>query len=96
MTEQEILNILREEKPYLRKKFGLLSIGIFGSYVKGTQGPDSDVDLLVELTEPRFDFLAGLQLHLENKIGKPIELIRKRQGLSEKFLKRLEMHIHYA
>jgi len=96
MTEQEILNILREEKPYLRKKFGLLSIGIFGSYVKGTQGPDSDVDLLVELTEPRFDFLAGLQLHLENKIGKPIELIRKRQGLSENFLKRLEMHIHYA
>jgi len=96
MTEQEILNILREEKPYLRKEFGLLSIGIFGSYVKGTQGPDSDVDLLVELTEPRFDFLAGLQLHLENKIGKPIELIRKRQGLSEKFLKRLEMHIHYA
>ena len=96
MTEQEILNILRAEKPYLRKKFGLLSIGIFGSYVKGTQGPDSDVDLLVELTEPRFDFLAGLQLHLENKIGKPIELIRKRQGLNEKFLKRLEMHIHYA
>jgi uncharacterized protein len=96
MTEQEILNILREEKPYLRKKFGLLSIGLFGSCVKGTQGPESDVDMLVEITEPRFDFLAGLQLHLENKIGRPIELIRKRQGLSEQFLKRVEMHIQYA
>lgn len=96
MTEQEILNILREEKPYLRKKFGLLSIGLFGSCVKGTQGPESDVDLLFELKEPRFDFLAGLQLHLENKIGRPIELIRKGQGLSEQFLKRVEMHIQYA
>jgi hypothetical protein len=54
------------------------------------------VDLLFEFTEPRFDFLAGLQLHLENKIGRPIELIRKRQGRSEQFLKRVEMYIQYA
>ncbi len=96
MTGQEILDLLREEKPYLRREFGVLSIGLFGSYVKGTQGPQSDVDLLIELTEPRFDFLVGLQMHLENKIGKPIELIRKRPGLSERFLKRIETQIHYA
>jgi predicted nucleotidyltransferase len=96
MTRQEILNILRNEKPYLRRKFGLLSIGLFGSYARGTQRPESDVDLLVELTEARFDFLIGLQMHLENKIGKPIELIRKRPGLSERFLKRIERQIHYA
>jgi predicted nucleotidyltransferase len=96
MTEQEILDILQAEKPYLREHFGLLSIGLFGSYAKGTQEPGSDVDLLVELTEPRFDFLAGIQVHLENKIGKRIELIRKRPGLSERFLKRVENSIHYA
>ena len=61
MTEQEILDILRQEQPYLRKNFGVLSIGLFGSYVKGIQGPESDVDLLVELTEPRFDFLVGIE-----------------------------------
>ncbi len=96
MTEQEILDILRQERPYLRKKFGVLSIGLFGSYAKGMQGPESDVDLLVELTEPRFDFLVGLQAYLEKKIGKPVELIRKRPGLSERFLKRVEKNIHYA
>jgi predicted nucleotidyltransferase len=96
MTGQEILDLLREEKPYLKKKFGVLSIGLFGSYAKGTQRPGSDVDLLVELEKPRFDFLAGLQLHLENKIGEPIELIRKRPGLSKRFLKRIETRIHYA
>jgi predicted nucleotidyltransferase len=96
MTEKEILNILQEEKPYLREHFGLLSIGLFGSYAKGTQELGSDVDLLVELTEPRFDYLVGIQVHLENKIGKRIELIRKRPGLSERFLKRVENSIHYA
>ena len=96
MTEQEILDILREEKPYLKEQFGLLSVGLFGSHAKGTQGPESDVDLLVELTEPRFDFLVGIQVHLEKKIGKPVELIRKRPGLSERFLRRVEKNIHYA
>jgi len=36
---------------------------------KGIQGPDSDIDLLVEIIEPRFDFLAGIQLHLEKKLA---------------------------
>ena len=96
MNSKEILDLLREEKPFLRKEFGVLSIGLFGSYAKDMQGPESDVDLLIELTEPRFDFLVGLEMHLENKIGKPIELIRNRPGLSERFLKRIETQIQYA
>lgn len=96
MTGHVILELLRKEKPYLRREFGLLSIGLLGSYAKYTQGPESDVDLLIELTEPRFDFLVGLQMYLENKIGKPIELIRKRPGLSKRFLQRITSQIHYA
>ena len=65
MNAQEIMDILRNEKPYLSEEFGLLSIGLFGSFAKGVQGPDSDIDLLVEIIEPRFDSLAGIQLHLE-------------------------------
>ena len=96
MTDKEILDILRKEKPYLQKEFGLLSIGLFGSYAKGTQRHESDIDLLVEFTEPRFDFLAGLQIYLESRLGNPVEVIRKRKGLSERFLRRIEKNIHYV
>jgi len=96
MTSKEIIKILHEEKQYLRENFGLLSIGLFGSYAKGTETPDSDIDVLVELTEPRFDFLAGLQIHLERKFGKPVEVVRKRKGLSDRFLKRIVKSIQYA
>ena len=54
------------------------------------------MDIIVELAEPRFDFLVGLQMYLENKIGKPVEVIRKRAGMSERFLKRVEAQICYA
>ena len=96
MTSQEILDVLKADKPYLRKKFGLLSVGLFGSYVKGVQVPSSDIDLLVEFAEPSFDSLAGLQIYLERRFGRPIELIRKRKGLSERFIRRIEKDIRYA
>jgi predicted nucleotidyltransferase len=96
MNERDILDILQVEKPYLQKKFGLLSIGLFGSYVRGTQGSDSDIDVLVELAEPRFDFLVGVQTHLENKLGRRIDIVRKRPGLSRRFLRQIEKTVHYA
>jgi predicted nucleotidyltransferase len=96
MTEEELLDILREEKPFLQEKFGLVSIGIFGSYAKGVETAESDIDLLVEIAEPRFDLLAGLQIYLENRLGKPVDLIRKRKNLHERFLRRIEKDILYV
>jgi uncharacterized protein len=80
MGEEQVLDILRKEKPYLQKNLELLAIALFGSYAKGTQQPESDIDLLVELSKPCFDFLAGLQIHLESRFGRPVEVIRKRKG----------------
>ena len=96
MDNKEILEILRREKTYLNKNSGLASIGLFGSYAKGEQRPGSDIDLLVELKEPRFDFMAGLQIYLENKLGHPVEIIRKRKGLSNRFLNKIAKDIHYV
>lgn len=96
MNDKEILDILRKEKRYLQENFGLLSIGLFGSYAKGKQRPDSDIDVIVELAEPRFDFLAGVQIHLEDRLGKPVEVTRKRRGLSERFLRRVEKDVLYV
>jgi len=96
MENKDIIELLRNEKRNLREKFGLISIGLFGSHAKGTEGPKSDVDLLVELSEARFDSLAGLQIYLERRLGKTVELIRKRKGLSDRFLRRIERDIHYV
>lgn len=96
MNDKEILRILREEKPYLVDNFGLISIGLFGSYAKGSARSDSDIDVIVELKEPRFDAIAGLQIYLEGRFGKPVEVIRKRNRLSERFLRRISETVQYA
>jgi len=51
VTLAEIKQILQAQKSYLYEKYGVTEIGVFGSYVRGEQRPDSDVDVLIELTD---------------------------------------------
>ncbi len=96
ISREEIIRLIQSEKPFLRKEFGVVSIGLFGSYAKNEQTSDSDIDLLVELTEPRFEYLAGLQIHMEKIFGKRIELIRKGRQTESRFFKRIEGDVIYA
>ena len=45
----EFARILREHLPELREKYGVEYLGIFGSYVRGDEQDDSDLDVLVEI-----------------------------------------------
>jgi len=96
LSHTEIMDILKNDKPFLRKEFGVINIGLFGSFAKGNQKVDSDIDLLVELKEPRFEWLAGLQIYLETKFGRRIELVRKGKNVNRRVTQRVERDVIYA
>ena len=96
LTGNQIISLLRAEKSYLTKEFGVINIGLFGSFARGQSSRDSDIDLIVELREPRFDYLAGLQVYLENKFSRKIEIVRKGNRINSRFVKRVEEDIIYA
>ena len=64
----EIQQTLREQKPYLKTRFGVQIVGMFGSYVRQEQRPDSDLDILIELDRPPKISLIGL-VELENYLS---------------------------
>lgn len=69
-----ILQILQDELPYLRARFGIVAVGLYGSFARGTATESSDVDLLVELARPLgFEFVA-LADHLESVLGRKVGL----------------------
>lgn len=79
-TRAEIEQILRAQKPYLAETYGIKEIGLFGSYVRGQQRPDSDVDILIELERPPKVGLIGLielQARLGDLLGAPADLVIK-------------------
>ena len=96
LTHLEIIDLLKREKNFLKNEFGVISIGLFGSYTREQQDVGSDIDILVELKEPRFDWLVGLQLYLEQKLDKKIDVIRKSKNLKSRFVERIEKNVIYA
>ena len=76
----EIQQILREQRPYLAEKYGVRIVGVFGSYVRKEQHPESDLDLLIELDRPPKISLIGLvdlEYHLSQILGVKVDLAIK-------------------
>jgi len=75
-SKEEILKTMKKELPYLKEKFKVRSIGIFGSYVRGEQTTMSDLDLLVEFDAPVgfFKFI-DLEDYLSEKLRVKVDLV---------------------
>ncbi|MCX5885144.1 MAG: nucleotidyltransferase family protein [Proteobacteria bacterium] len=75
-TKQDILNVLHENRSRLRA-LGVRRIGVFGSFVRGEQRLDSDIDLLVEFEPQRktFDAFIEIAFLLEDSLQHKVELI---------------------
>lgn len=74
---EEIKRKLREHKPDLKEKYNVKKIGIFGSYVHGDQAGSSDIDLLVEFSEPIGWEIVDLKEELETLLDRPIDIVTK-------------------
>jgi uncharacterized protein len=75
-TKEDLLGLILERREEI-KAFGVSKLGIFGSFARGEQGVDSDVDVLVEFQPGRktFDAFINLALFLEDLFGRPVELV---------------------
>lgn len=71
--------ILRSHLPALRERYGVTSLGMFGSYVRGEQKRRSDLDVLVEFERAPSLFKYGeLEDHLSDLVGMKVDLVMKR------------------
>jgi len=73
------ISLLRQNKQEIRDSFGVERIGIFGSFVRGEEKPESDVDVLVEFREDEktFDHYMDLKFYLEDLFGRKVDLVMK-------------------
>ena len=67
---------LKELKPTLRDKYKVETIGLFGSYIRGQQKGESDLDILVEFSEP-IGLLTFIELEnfLSEKLEAKVDLV---------------------
>lgn len=75
LTKEKVIEILRNEYPYLNRKYHLNKLGLFGSFSKEINTEKSDVDLLVDFSSPiGLDFIE-LGEYLEEKLNRKVDLV---------------------
>ncbi len=80
MTLAEIKETLKTQKPYLADRYGIVELAVFGSYVRGEQQTDSDIDVLIDVERPpkiSLIDLVELELYLSELLDMDVDVALK-------------------
>jgi predicted nucleotidyltransferase len=75
MKKDDVIQTLRAHQAEFSRKYHVKTLSLFGSVARDEAGADSDVDLLVEFSQPvgLFQFI-GFKQRLEALLGGPVDL----------------------
>ena len=95
-TEDHVLALIREYRDQIRA-LGVKRLGLFGSFVRGQQDDESDVDVLVEFDPDKktFDAFMHLAFFLEELLGRRVELVTP-ESLSPYIGPRILQEVEYV
>jgi uncharacterized protein len=95
-SKNEIIRILKELKPVLEKDYNITEIGLFGSYLRGEQNQDSDVDILLDHKSGLTFFkLIDLEKLLTDKFNIKVDIAFKKY-LKNNIGKRILSEVNYV
>ncbi len=77
-TFKSVQHTLKQYLPLLREDYCVSSLGLFGSYVRGEQNADSDLDILITFSEtPSLLQFIALEDHLTDLLGIQVDLVMR-------------------
>ena len=94
MIKSKIVKELTEIKK--RYQEHIIKIGLFGSYARGENTADSDIDIVIEQKQPDLFLLGRIKIELEEKLNKPVDVIRMRENINPFLKKRIEKDVIYV
>lgn len=95
-TFRDIEKIIRDNRKELEERYGLEKIGIFGSYIRGEQNQDSDIDILVKVRRPMgFTRFIGLEDRISRLLGIRADLVTE-EALKPHIGKRISEEVRYV
>ncbi|MCI0471724.1 MAG: nucleotidyltransferase family protein, partial [Candidatus Aminicenantes bacterium] len=75
---ETIKEIIEQHKQEIAEKYHISEIGVFGSYIRGKQTADSDIDILVSFDKPiGFIKFMRLEFYLSELLGKKVDLVTR-------------------
>ena len=96
MTRDEVLNVLKAFLEECGQKYGIISLGVFGSVARDCATEESDVDVVIQLKKPNLFALSGIRIELEDRLHKHVDLISFRERMNPFVKARIEEDACYV
>jgi predicted nucleotidyltransferase len=93
--KEDLLSKLRNLKSQLTKKYPIAAMALFGSFSRGDQLDNSDIDILVELNGKIGSRFIDLAEELESALGRKVDLISK-NGIKQRYLNSIKEDLIYV
>jgi uncharacterized protein len=77
-SRDQILSMLRSKKPELQERYPISELGVFGSYARGDQNSNSDIDILVDFNGQIGIRFIKLAHELEDLFSQKVDLVSRR------------------
>jgi hypothetical protein len=90
LHRDQVLATLRQLAPDLHQKYGVTRLGIFGSVARNEATPNSDIDIVLELTVPDLFTMVDIKTDLEETFQRSIDLIRYRPRMNPYLKRRID------
>jgi len=89
------IEILRDHEQEIKRRFAVRRIGLFGSFVRGEETKESDIDILVEFEDPTFRNFMNLAFYLEDIFSRRVDLLTP-EGISHRIRPYVEKEVVWA
>jgi len=95
-SRNKTLAILNQYKDTFAERFGITALGIFGSVARNEDSEDSDVDIVVKMTNPDLFYLVHIKEELQEAYKKPVDIVHYREKMNPFLKKRIDGEAIYV
>ncbi len=96
MDKSEVIKKLKAVKPRLEREYGLTTLALFGSYSRGEQTAESDIDLLIDFAVVNANHFFNCSFELQDVFNeKKVEIVTK-GGIKQKYFEAIKADLLYA
>ena len=96
LQKNEVLAILSNHKPRFSEQYGVTDLGVFGSVARDEAHPDSDMDIVIRMREPKLFFMVHIKDALEEVFQRPVDIIQYRETMNPFLKKRIDRDAVYV
>lgn len=96
MHKKQLLTELKTFKASQQKKYGIITLGVFGSFARGEETELSDVDIVLETETPDLFNIVHIKEDLEKKLCLPVDIVRLREKMNPFLKKRIKREAVYV